>query len=110
MARRKKLSETAIDVLCKTEYGALIEVAVKENMYIGETTTGSLWAFEKNEGLPGCIAYGSSKVLGNYKGFGKDDDKDIAIRLDVIGKPGTLELKVCQIESITVFKGKKYKL
>ncbi|HII15845.1 MAG TPA: hypothetical protein HA362_06050 [Nanoarchaeota archaeon] len=110
MARRKKLSETAIDVICKTEYNALVEIALKDNVHLGVTTTGSLWAFEKNEGLPGCITYGSSKVLGNYKGFGKDDDKDIAIRLDVIGKSETLQLKVSQIESMTVYKGKKYKL
>jgi len=102
-------SEIADMVVESTKYGTLVEIAVKDNVYIGETTSGRLWIFEKERGLPGCVTYGSNTLLGRYEGFGTGPD-EIFIRLRVIGKNESLCINESQIESITVYKGREYKL
>lgn len=111
MARKKTKRNIADLVITNTYYGALIDVAVKDDFHISELNSGHLLLVPKGDfSMNPAIIYGSNTLLGRYEGFGMDNEAgEKYIKLKVIGKPGTLEIKKSQIESITLYKGKEYK-
>ncbi|HII15846.1 MAG TPA: hypothetical protein HA362_06055 [Nanoarchaeota archaeon] len=98
--------------------GAIIRVTVKDNFEIGRTDQGYFGVFEKDKRRPDGFNFspvGSpNSVLGTYLGFEWDyatKARYLQLSIPEVGDFNPmLSIMESQVELITVYKGREYKL
>lgn len=114
---RTKAKRNISDLVKGIHEGAIIRVIVKDNFEIGRTDQGHFGVFEKDRRRPDGFNFSPAgspnSVLGTYLGFEWDHAtkaRYLQLSIPEVGDFNPmLPIMESQVESISVYKGKKYK-